>query len=57
MTPLRVLENARAAVRIVGRAATVQAYEVGALASTAAMATLRLVGGGFEPASTVSPNT
>ena len=57
MTPLRVLENARAAVRIVGRAATVQAYEVGALASTAAMATLRLVGGGSEPASTVSPHT
>lgn len=57
MTPLRVLESARAVVRIVGCAATVQAYEVGALASTAAMASLRLVGGGFEPASSVSLHT
>ena len=57
MTPLRVLESARAVVRIVGRAAAVHAYEVGALASTAAMAPLCLVGGGFEPASSVSPHT
>src|SRR6201991_617134 len=57
MTPLRVLENARAVVRIVGRAATVHAYEVGALASTAAMASLRLVGGGFDPPGSVSPQT
>jgi triacylglycerol lipase len=57
MTPLRVLENARAVVRIVGRAATVHAYEVGSLASTAAMASLRLVGGGFDPPGSVSPHT
>ena len=57
MTPLRVLESARAVVRIVGRAAAVHAYEVGALASTAAMAPLSFVGGGFEPASSVSPHT
>src|SRR6201991_2503781 len=57
MTPLRVLENARAVVRIVGRAATVHAYEVGALASTAAMAPLCLVGGGFDPPGSVSPQT
>jgi pimeloyl-ACP methyl ester carboxylesterase len=57
MTPLRVLESARAVVRIVGRAAAVHAYEVGALASTAAMAPLCLVGGGIEPASSLSPHT
>jgi triacylglycerol lipase len=57
MTPLRVLESARAAVRIVGRAAAVHAYEVGALASTAATASLCLVGGGFEPASSVPRHT
>ena len=57
MTPLRALENARAVVRIIGRAAAVHTYEVGALASTAAMAPLRLVGGGLEPASSVSPHT
>jgi triacylglycerol lipase len=57
MTLLRVLESACAAVRIVGRAAAVHAYEVGALASTAAMAALCFVGGGFEPASSVSPHT
>ena len=58
MMPLRVLESARAVVRIVGRAAAVHAYEVGALASTAAaMAPLCLVGGGFEPASSLSPHT
>src|ERR1700741_2321110 len=57
MTPLRVLESARAVVRIVARAAAVHAYEMGALASTAAMAPLCLVGGGFEPASSVSPHT
>ena len=57
MTPLRVLDSARAVVRIVGRAAAVHAYEVGALASTAAMAPLCFVGGGFEPASSLSPHT
>ena len=51
MTPLRVLESARTVVRNVGRAAAVHAYEVGALASTVAMAGLCVVGGGFEPAS------
>jgi triacylglycerol lipase len=57
MTPLRVLESARGVVRVVGRAAAVHAYEVGALASTAAMAPLSFVGGGFEQASIVSPRT
>ena len=57
MTPLRVLESARAVVWTVGRGAAVHTYEIGALASTAAMASLSLVGGGFEPASSVSPNT
>ena len=49
MMPLRVLESACAAIRIVGRAAAVHAYEVGALASTAAMAPKCFVGGGFGP--------
>src|SRR4051812_3946321 len=57
MTPLRVLESARAVVRIVGRAAAVHAYEVGALASTVARAPLCFVGGGFEPANNLSPHT
>src|SRR6476620_9147126 len=56
MTPLRVLESARAVVRIVGRTAPVLAYEVGAFASTVAMAPLCFVGGGLEPASSVSPH-
>ena len=57
MTPLRVLASARAVVWTVGRAAAVHAYEVGALASTAAMAGLCAVGGRFEPASSMSPHT
>jgi pimeloyl-ACP methyl ester carboxylesterase len=57
MTALRAVESARAVVRIVGHAAAVQAYEVAALASTMATAPLRLVGGGFEPASSLSPHT
>ena len=57
MTALRILESARPMVRNIARAAAVHAYEVGALASTAAMAPLSLVGGGFEPASSVSPHT
>ncbi len=57
MTPLRVLESARAVARIVGRAAAVHAYEVGALASTAAMAPLCFVAGGIEPASSLPPHT
>jgi triacylglycerol lipase len=57
MTPLRVLESARAVVRTVGRAAAVHAYEMGALASTAVLTPLSFVGGGFEPASSLSPHT
>ena len=57
MTPLRVLENASAVIRNVGRAAAVHAYELGSLASTAAMAPLCFVGGGFESASSVAPQT
>jgi triacylglycerol lipase len=57
MTALGVLESARAVVRIVGRTAAVHAYEVGALASTAARAPRCFVGGGFEPASSLSPHT
>jgi triacylglycerol lipase len=57
MTPLRVLESAHAVVRNVGHAAAVHVYEVGAVASTAAMVGLRAVGGGFDPASSVSPHT
>ena len=56
-TPLRALESARAVVRMVGRAAAVHAYEVGALASTVAMVPLSVVGGVLEPASSVSPLT
>jgi hypothetical protein len=56
-TPLRALESARAVVRMVGRAAAVHAYEVGALASTVAMVPLFVVGGVLEPASSVSPLT
>jgi triacylglycerol lipase len=55
MTPLRVLGSARTVVRIVGRAATVQAHEVGALAS--AMATLRLGSSDLEAARSASPHT
>jgi len=57
MTPLRVLESARSMVWTVGRGAAVHALEMGALASAAAMASLSFVGGGFEPASSVSPHT
>ena len=57
MTPLRVLESARAVVRVVGRAAPVLVFEVGALASTAATASLCLVGVGVEPASSGSLHT
>jgi triacylglycerol lipase len=57
MTPVRVLGSARAVVRIVGRAAAVQAYEVGALASIAARAPRCFLGGGFESANSVWPHT
>jgi triacylglycerol lipase len=57
MTPLRVLESARTVVRIVGRAAPVLVYELGALASTMATASLCHVGGPFEPANSGPPHT
>src|SRR3954453_2170640 len=56
-TPLRALQSARDVVRMVGRAAAVHAYEVGALASTVAMVPLSVVGAVLEPASSVSPRT
>src|SRR4029077_3182190 len=55
-TPLRVLGGARAAVQTVAHAAMVQVNEVAMLMSVAAMTPLRLVGGGFEPASSLSPH-
>jgi triacylglycerol lipase len=51
----RVLRGARAAVQTVAHAAMVQANEVAMLTSVAAITPLRLVGGGFEPASSLSP--
>jgi triacylglycerol lipase len=57
MTPLRVLKSACAVVRVGGRAAAVHAYEVGALASTAAMASLSFLGGSLELATSVPPHT
>src|SRR6185312_2937164 len=57
MTRMFKLESARTVVRMVGRAAAVHAYEVGALASTVAMAPLSIVGGVLDPASSVSPRT
>ena len=56
MTPLRVLESAGTVVRIAGRAAAVHAYELAALATTAAIAPLSFVGAGFEPAKGVLPH-
>ena len=53
-TPLRVLSGARSAVQTVGRAAMVQANEAAMLMSAAAMTPLRLVGGGFDGASSSS---
>ena len=50
MSPIGVFDAARTAVRMIGRAAKVQAYEVALMASVAAMAPLHLVGGGFDPA-------
>src|SRR6478736_5630991 len=49
MSPFGVFDAARTAVRMIGRAAKVQAYEVALMASLAAMAPLHLVGGGFDP--------
>ena len=42
--------GARTAVRVIRRAAMVQAYEVALIASFAARVPLQLVGGGFDPA-------
>ena len=49
MSPFGVFHAARTAVRMIGRAAKVQAYEVALMASVAAMAPLHLVGGGLDP--------
>jgi triacylglycerol lipase len=54
-TPQGVLGAARAAVQTVRRAAVVQANEAAMLMSTVAMAPLRLVSGGYDPASSSSP--
>jgi triacylglycerol lipase len=50
ISPVGVIEGARAAVRVIGRAAMVQAHEVALMASVAARAPLHLVRGGFDPA-------
>ena len=49
MSSFGVFDAARTAVRMIGRAAKVHAYEVALMASVAAMAPLHLVGGGFDP--------
>ena len=49
MSPFGVFHAARTAVRMIGRAAKVHAYEVALMASVAAMAPLHLVGGGLDP--------
>jgi len=49
MSPIGVFHAARTAVRMIGRAAKVHAYEVALMASVAAMAPLHLVGGGLDP--------
>ena len=54
-TPQGVLGAARAAVQTVRRAAVVQANEAAMLMSAVAMAPLRLVGGGYDTASSSSP--
>jgi triacylglycerol lipase len=51
----RVLGGARAAVHTMAGAAMAQANEMAMLMSVAAMAPLRLVGGGFESANGLSP--
>src|SRR5258707_5898915 len=50
MSPLAPIPRARKLVRTIGRAAVVQAYEVGLMASLVAKAPLHLAGGGFDPA-------
>jgi triacylglycerol lipase len=56
MSPLRVFGGARTAVQTLGRAAMVQAHEAALLMSGAATAPRRLVGGGYEQASSMSPH-
>ena len=50
MSPFGPIGGARRLVGRIGRAAMVQAYEVGLMASIAARAPLHLVGGGLDPA-------
>jgi triacylglycerol lipase len=50
MSPLAPIPGARKLLRTIGRAAVVQAYEVGLMASFVAKAPLHLAGGGFDPA-------
>jgi triacylglycerol lipase len=50
ISPRGVIEGARGAVRMIGRVAVVHAYEMALIASVAAIAPLRLVGGGSHPA-------
>jgi triacylglycerol lipase len=50
MSPLGPIRHARRLVRMIGRAAKVQASEVALMASFAARTPLHLVGGGFDPA-------
>lgn len=54
--PLRVFGGARAAISRVRRTAMVQAHEAALLMSGAATAPLRLVGGGYKQASSMSPH-
>ena len=55
-SPLGPIGGARTLVRMIGRAARVQAYEVGLMAALVAMAPLRLASDRFEPAvGTLSP--
>jgi pimeloyl-ACP methyl ester carboxylesterase len=49
MSPRAPIPHARNVVRTIGRAALVQAYEVGLMASTVAKAPLHLAAGGFWP--------
>ena len=50
MSPFSPIAGTRRLVERIGRAAIVQAYEVGLMASVAARAPLHLVGGGLDPA-------
>ena len=55
-SPLGPIGGARTLVRMIGRAARVQAYEVGLMAALVAMAPLRLASDRFEPVvGTLSP--